>query len=200
MNSLKCISAVTGLAALLCTMIACQPPPENQPRAVEKGSQQQTVLAAKSQQQEAASQDSMACPAKGTVVTLRSDTSSRTVSEQKGITYELDPDIGLGIAEPLWRGDLNEDGISDLVLIFAQACSNWGECPKGVYAGCSSPDKYVNVYEPDYMISLEVRDSLSIRSGGRWRDLFKVVRRDRFSSENSLLTFYDNSYHEAREE
>ncbi len=46
-------------------------------------------------------------------------------------------DPALGAAQVVWRGDLNRDGRDDRMLTYADACGNWGECPRQLYVACA---------------------------------------------------------------
>lgn len=72
----------------------------------------------------------------------------------------LDPDPGFGRARVVWSGDLNGDGVEDLVLRFGDACSGLGECPHAVGAGCGSGGLDL-VWGPEYAVEIEPLAGLS---------------------------------------
>jgi hypothetical protein len=101
----------------------------------------------------------------------------------------LEPDsFGLGPARVWWTGDLNNDGLPDLILRFPEACGNWGECPEAVVAGCGGA-RYALVWEPEYVVGLTV-DS-AVASG--WRPLVAMIRTDRGPGDQRL-EFVDGRY------
>lgn len=107
------------------------------------------------------------------------------------VAYTADPDrpgataltvspadrLDMGPFHLRWRGDLNADGLSDIIVRAPDACGNWGECPYAVLAGCGG-DTYAIVWSPDYAVRLEVDASATEVAGAAWRDLIQTVRVD----------------------
>jgi len=95
-------------------------------------------------------------------------------------TIELDPltvvpDPGMGPATTVWNGDLNGDEATDLVLRFADACGNYGDCPYAIYVSCgASPSSFGLVWGPAYSFDLAVDVSTPPRSG--WLTLVDTQR------------------------
>ena len=113
----------------------------------------------------------------------------------------LTPDPGLGDAAPAWRGHLNTDGVEDLIVRFAEACGNYGECPFGVYVGCRA-GRYVAVWGPDYTFDLKVREDPTANADAAWRDLIQVERTGQIGNERAderLLRFQGAEYQRFRE-
>lgn len=107
-------------------------------------------------------------------------------SEQETLTIEpaasdadertLTPDaFGMGPPRQTWRGDLNGDALPDLILLFAEACGNWGECPHGVFVGCGG-ERYATVWNPEYAVDLSVGAHRTRVGGGDWLDVLSLER------------------------
>jgi hypothetical protein len=124
-----------------------------------------------------------------------------------GPTLALTPNpFGMGPPRSSWRGDLNADGLSDMIVSFPEGCGNWGECPRGVFVGCGG-DAYVNVWEPEYSVALEVDAHETVVAGVAWRDLVETLRLDSMDEDGNLtdgaetrvLTFDGSRYRRAQE-
>lgn len=124
-----------------------------------------------------------------------------------GPTLALTPEpFGMGPPRASWRGDLNADGLSDLIASFPEGCGNWGECPRGVFVGCGG-DAYVTVWEPEYSLVLEVDAHETVMAGVAWRDLVETRRLDSMDEngrltdgvETRVLTFDGSRYRRGQE-
>ena len=103
----------------------------------------------------------------------------------------ITPDPGLATASISTQIDLNNDGLSDLILRFADACGNWGECPYGIYIRCNE-NQYIAASDINYMIGLEVSESN--KTEGHWRDLTVITRKSDTQTSRAILRFNDGRY------
>jgi len=78
---------------------------------------------------------------------------------QLGAEMALDPDPGMGAATQVWQGDLNADGLEDLLLRFGDGCSSYGDCPYTILVACSSASSFGAVWGPAYSFDLAVEES-----------------------------------------
>ncbi|MDF3071441.1 MAG: hypothetical protein K0R38_7042 [Polyangiaceae bacterium] len=53
-----------------------------------------------------------------------------------------------------WLGKLNEDDWIDVIVLFPEGCSGYGECEHSVYLGCGG-DRFAPVYGPEYSVTLK---------------------------------------------
>lgn len=119
---------------------------------------------------------SLKCPVAGESVEIHA---SKT--EQNLFTIKVDIETG-ETEHPesgglLWKGDLNADGKTDLILDLG-GCGNWGDCEFGVYVACETDNQYVSVWGPEYASGFDVAKTGTIINGVRWADLIRFGRDD----------------------
>ncbi len=72
-----------------------------------------------------------------------------------------------------WRGDLNGDDATDLIVNHRD-CGNWGDCIFGVYAGCAD-GRFAVLYH-DYAQEWRVGKATTTIDGRAWKNLTYVDR------------------------
>jgi hypothetical protein len=94
--------------------------------------------------------------------------------DQAELALSPDP-FDMGRPRQGWRGDINDDTLPDLVVIFPDACGNWGECPHGVLAGCGG-NRYAVVWAPEHAVDLSAGAHRARVGDAGWRDLIELRR------------------------
>jgi hypothetical protein len=112
--------------------------------------------------------------------------------EDSGQEAKLDDDT---VTEVAFRGDLNSDGILDLIVQNEESASSYGELEHSVYVGCGG-DRFALVYGPEYSIQLEPEPEAGAAEQGflRLRELRRTGTASDPEAERALLRYENGRY------
>jgi hypothetical protein len=115
---------------------------------------------------------------------------SIVIIEDSGHQAKLDDDT---VTEVAFRGDLNSDGLLDLIVQNAESASSYGELEHSVYVGCGG-DRFALVYGPEYSMQLEPEAGAADQGFLRLRELRRTGTAFAPEAERALLRYENGRY------
>lgn len=110
--------------------------------------------------------------------------------ENSGDQARLDDDT---LTEVTFRGDLNADGVLDLIVQNPESASSYGELEHSVYVGCGGA-RFALVYGPEYSMELEPEAGAADHGFLRLRELRRTGTATEPAAERALLGYENGRY------